>query len=245
LLPSILSPQEQICLPSQGHILRSSSKQILSLPSGDEPSSSPTSFQALFSSMVPLSFWRPATSLSNIPLWKTSYWEHTFRSWPNETLGWRNWYFRMLASKRARWDDYDIGQCINLSLSNMTMNESMLIAASHFWSDALNVFLFGHGPMTPTLVDVLMPPSLFPILWVKFLQRKNYIKNKLNLGQNTKFFGNKASNKTLTQNFEEKLNWKILTMKTFGRKKLRKKENKTKKKRKWGKDIWKNLSTAP
>jgi len=46
----------------------------------------------------------------------------------------------------------------------MTMNESMLIAASHFWSDALNVFLFGHGLMTPTLADVLMPPSLFPIL---------------------------------------------------------------------------------
>ena len=32
----------------------------------------------------------------------------------------------------------------------------MLISASFFWSDAINAFLFGHGPMTPTLLDVLM-----------------------------------------------------------------------------------------
>nr|TKW28650.1 hypothetical protein SEVIR_3G342600v2 [Setaria viridis] len=35
-------------------------------------------------------------------------------------------------------------------------NDSLLIVASYFWSDALNAFLFGHGPMTPTLTDVLM-----------------------------------------------------------------------------------------
>jgi hypothetical protein len=62
----------------------------------------------------------------------------------------------MSASKRTIWDEDDIGQCIKLSLSNMTINESMLIAASHFWSDTLNAFLFGHGPMMPTLADVLM-----------------------------------------------------------------------------------------
>jgi hypothetical protein len=38
----------------------------------------------------------------------------------------------------------------------MARNESMLVAASYFWSDTLNVFLFGHGPMTPTLANVLM-----------------------------------------------------------------------------------------
>jgi hypothetical protein len=38
----------------------------------------------------------------------------------------------------------------------MSRNESLLIAAFYFWSDALNAFLFGHGPMTPTLADVLM-----------------------------------------------------------------------------------------
>ena len=36
----------------------------------------------------------------------------------------------------------------------------MLVSASYFWSDALNAFLFGHGPMTPTLLDVLMLTGL-------------------------------------------------------------------------------------
>jgi hypothetical protein len=36
----------------------------------------------------------------------------------------------------------------------------MLISASYFWSDALNAFLFGHGPMTPTLLDVMMLTGL-------------------------------------------------------------------------------------
>ena len=42
----------------------------------------------------------------------------------------------------------------------MIRNEPMLVSASYFWSDALNAFLFGHGPMTPTLLDVLMPTGL-------------------------------------------------------------------------------------
>jgi len=35
-----------------------------------------------------------------------------------------------------------------------------LIAASYFWSDTLNAFLFGHGPASPTLADVLMLTGL-------------------------------------------------------------------------------------
>jgi hypothetical protein len=38
----------------------------------------------------------------------------------------------------------------------MAKNKSMLIVASYFCSDTLNAFLFSHGPMTPTLADVLM-----------------------------------------------------------------------------------------
>jgi len=38
----------------------------------------------------------------------------------------------------------------------MVKNEPMLVLASFFWSDAINAFLFGHGPMTPTLLDVMM-----------------------------------------------------------------------------------------
>ena len=42
----------------------------------------------------------------------------------------------------------------------MERNESLLIAASYFWSDTFNAFLFGHGPASPTLVDVLMLTGL-------------------------------------------------------------------------------------
>ena len=36
----------------------------------------------------------------------------------------------------------------------------MLVSTSYFWSDALNAFFFGHGPMTPTLLDILMLTGL-------------------------------------------------------------------------------------
>jgi len=42
----------------------------------------------------------------------------------------------------------------------MEKNESMMIAASYFWSDTLNAFIFGHGPASPTLADVLMLTGL-------------------------------------------------------------------------------------
>jgi hypothetical protein len=38
----------------------------------------------------------------------------------------------------------------------MEKNESMLIAASYFWSDTFNAFIFSHGPASPTLADVVM-----------------------------------------------------------------------------------------
>jgi hypothetical protein len=45
-------------------------------------------------------------------------------------------------------------------LSAISWNDSLLIAASYFWSDALNTFLFGHGMMTSTLADVLLLTGL-------------------------------------------------------------------------------------
>jgi len=42
----------------------------------------------------------------------------------------------------------------------MDRNESLLIAASYFWSDTLNAFLFSHGPASPTLADVLILTGL-------------------------------------------------------------------------------------
>ena len=42
----------------------------------------------------------------------------------------------------------------------MIRNEPMVISASHFWSDAINAFMFNHGPMTPTLMDVMILTGL-------------------------------------------------------------------------------------
>jgi len=42
----------------------------------------------------------------------------------------------------------------------MERNESLLMAASYFWSDTLKAFVFGHGPTSPTLADVLMLTGL-------------------------------------------------------------------------------------
>ncbi|KAK1598482.1 hypothetical protein QYE76_071916 [Lolium multiflorum] len=39
-------------------------------------------------------------------------------------------------------------------------NENILKTIGYFWSDALNCFMFGHGPMTPTLPDVAMITGL-------------------------------------------------------------------------------------
>jgi hypothetical protein len=47
-----------------------------------------------------------------------------------------------------------------ISSRNPKKNENLLIAASHFWSNGVNAFLFGHGPMSPTLADVYMMTGL-------------------------------------------------------------------------------------
>ena len=100
---------------------------------------------------------------SRIPLKSSNMnvdWTQAFRSWPSTTLGWRNWFRRIASSQRTNWEQYDISQCLNLSLSEMIRNEPMLISASYFWSDAINAFMFNHGPMTPTLMDVVMLTGL-------------------------------------------------------------------------------------
>ena len=49
---------------------------------------------------------------------------------------------------------------LTLLLFGMERNDSLLISASYFWSNALNAFIFGHGPMTITLADVYMLTGL-------------------------------------------------------------------------------------
>ena len=115
-------------------------------PMGDPD---PTSIINLETSRIPLK-----SSNMNVD------WTQAFRSWPSTTPRWRNWFRRIASSQRTNWEQYDISQCLNLSLSEMIRNEPMLISASYFWSDAVNTFMFNHGPMTSTLMDIVMPTGL-------------------------------------------------------------------------------------
>ena len=85
-----------------------------------------------------------------------SVWNKTFRAWPLLLNGWRDWYLRVAKTHQTKWVDYDLDQCIALSLSNINKNEPMLKSTSYFWSNAFNAFIFGHEPMTVTLADIHM-----------------------------------------------------------------------------------------
>jgi hypothetical protein len=95
---------------------------------------------------------------------KLHEWQDTFKNWPLPPIAdLRNWYKRILddaSPKTKNWDSLCISHCLELSLAETPKNESLLITASHFWSNGANAFLFGHGPMSPTLVDVYMITGL-------------------------------------------------------------------------------------
>jgi hypothetical protein len=95
---------------------------------------------------------------------KPHEWQDTFKDWPLPPIaGWRNWYKRMLdddSVKTSNWDSLRIAQCLELSLAETPKNENLLIATCHFWSNGANAFLFGHGPMSPTLADEYMMTDL-------------------------------------------------------------------------------------
>ena len=84
-----------------------------------------------------------------------SVWNKTFRAWPVLLNGWRDWYLRVAKTHQTKWVDYDLDQCIALSLSSIKKNEPMLKSASYFWSNAFNAFIFGHGPM------IVVTPQVF------------------------------------------------------------------------------------
>jgi hypothetical protein len=56
---------------------------------------------------------------------------------------------------QSTWEAIGIADALSLSFSPLDKNENLLKTIDYFWSDALNCFLFGHSPMTPTLMDVL------------------------------------------------------------------------------------------
>jgi len=67
----------------------------------------------------------------------------------------------------------------------MERNESLLIAASYFWSDTVIAFVFGHGPASPTLADVLMLTGL-----------------DISTANNSHLFDNKPSSKVETRSID-------------------------------------------
>jgi hypothetical protein len=62
--------------------------------------------------------------------------------------------------KTSNWDSLRIAHCLELSLAETPKNENLLIATCHFSSNGANAFLFGHGPMSPTLANVYMITGL-------------------------------------------------------------------------------------
>jgi hypothetical protein len=77
---------------------------------------------------------------------------------------------------QSTWETIGIADALSLSLFPLDKNENLLKSTGYFWSDALNCFLFGHSPMTPTLMDVVMitgldiaSPSPSPTTFLRFL----------------------------------------------------------------------------
>jgi hypothetical protein len=77
-------------------------------------------------------------------------WSDSLRAWPNPPEGWITWCNRVANTYQPTWESIGIADALSLSLKTI----------GYFWSDALNCFLFGHGPMTPTLLDVMMITGL-------------------------------------------------------------------------------------
>jgi hypothetical protein len=87
-------------------------------------------------------------------------WANSLRAWPNPLEGWVTWYNKVAKTYQPTWETIGIANSLRLSLSPLEKNENLLKSIGYFWSDALNCFLFGHGPMTPTLLDVVMITGL-------------------------------------------------------------------------------------
>jgi hypothetical protein len=87
-------------------------------------------------------------------------WADSLCAWPNPPEGWVSWYNRMARVHQSTWEAIGIANALSLSLSPLDKNENLLKSIGYFWPDALNCFLFGHSPMTPTLMDVVMITGL-------------------------------------------------------------------------------------
>jgi hypothetical protein len=87
-------------------------------------------------------------------------WSDSLRAWPTPPKGWVTWYNRVANTYHPTWKSIGIADALSLSLSPLEKGENLLKTIGYFWSDALNCFLFGHSPMTPTLLDMTMITGL-------------------------------------------------------------------------------------
>jgi hypothetical protein len=87
-------------------------------------------------------------------------WANSLCAWPNPPEGWVAWYNRVARVHQSTWETIGIADVLSLSLSPLDKNENLLKTIGYFWSDVLNCFLFGHSPMTPSLMDVVMITGL-------------------------------------------------------------------------------------
>ena len=78
---------------------------------------------------------------------KLNSWADCLRVWPNLPESWITWYNRVAKAHMPLWQDLNIADALSLSLSPLDKDENLLKTIGYFWSDALNCFLFGHGPM--------------------------------------------------------------------------------------------------
>lgn len=116
-------------------------------PMGD---SNPTYFINVETNRIPFRETKP----------ELAHWPTVFGSRPSKLDEWKEWYRRISASKQSLWKKMGIAKCLSLSLADMPKNESMLSVATYFWSDTLNSFIFGQGPMTPTVLYIKMLTGL-------------------------------------------------------------------------------------
>jgi hypothetical protein len=87
-------------------------------------------------------------------------WADNLCAWPNPPKGWVAWYNRMVRVHQSAWETTGIVDALSLSLSPLDKNENLLKTIGYFWSNAFNCFLFGHSPMTPTLMNVVIITGL-------------------------------------------------------------------------------------
>jgi hypothetical protein len=87
-------------------------------------------------------------------------WVDSLHAWSNPSEGWVAWYNRMVRVHQSTWETIGIADALSLSLSPLDKNENLMKIIGYFWFDALNCFLFGHSPMTPTLMDAVMITGL-------------------------------------------------------------------------------------